>query len=327
MRAIVIKRHGGPEVLAIEERPDPEPAVGYVLIEVKAFGLNHAEIYMRSGAWGEMPEISGIECVGLVRADPTGQFRPGQTVVALVGGMGRSLNGSYAELTLVPATNVVAIETRLSWEELAAIPESYATAWSALIGILQIERGQMLVVRGATSALGQAAVNIAVDEGIRVIGTTRRPLRAGLIEAIGAQAVMIEEPDLPKTLRQQHEEGVDAVLDIVGNSTALGSLTMLRRGGELCLVGFLGGGETLNLQPVFQIPSGRRLSVFASALVLGGSEFPLAEVPFQSFVDKATTGTYRAKPAHVFGFDEISKAHRLMESGDAKGKIVVTVNP
>src|SRR5215475_10354060 len=122
MRAIVIKQYGGPEVLAIEERPDPKPESGQVVIEVKAFGLNHAEVYFRKGAWGDVAEISGIECVGLVKADPAGVFSPGQKVLALVGGLGRSRNGSYAELVAVPSTNVVAIDTTLPWEELAAIP-------------------------------------------------------------------------------------------------------------------------------------------------------------------------------------------------------------
>src|SRR5579872_2411432 len=177
MRAIVIKQYGGPEVLAIEERPVPTPKPGEVLIEVKAFGLNHAEVYFRKGAWGEVAEISGIECVGVVRDDPQGRFRPGQKVAAVVGGMGRSINGSYAEFTVVPATNVAAIESELSWADLAAIPESYATAWTSVVGILSLVKDQTIVIRGATSALGQAAVNIAADRGARVIATTRNPAR------------------------------------------------------------------------------------------------------------------------------------------------------
>ena len=98
MRAIVIKRYGGPEVLAIEERAVPAPSPGHVLIDVKAFGLNHAEVYFRRGVWGDVAEITGIECVGTVRADPDGHLSPGQKVLALVGGMGRSINGSYAEV-------------------------------------------------------------------------------------------------------------------------------------------------------------------------------------------------------------------------------------
>src|SRR6202047_5210349 len=113
MRAIVIKEYGGPEVLQIEERPDPTPQAGYVTIEVKAFGLNHAEIYFRKGAWGDVAEISGIECVGLVKADPDRRFKAGQKVMALVGGLGRSFNGSYAEVASVPASNVVAVKTDL----------------------------------------------------------------------------------------------------------------------------------------------------------------------------------------------------------------------
>lgn len=124
MRAIVIKQYGGPEVLAIEERPAPKAKPGHVVIEVKSFGLNHAEIYFRKGVWGDVAEISGIECVGLVKEDPEGRFYPGQKVAALVGGMGRSMPGSYAELTSVPSTNVVPIKTDLAWEDSAALPQS-----------------------------------------------------------------------------------------------------------------------------------------------------------------------------------------------------------
>jgi len=171
MRAIVIKRYGGPEVLAIEERPEPAAEPGHVVVEVKAFGLNHAEIYFRKGAWGDVAEISGIECVGRVKADPDHRFKPGQTVLALVGGMGRSINGSYAELVTVPSSNVVAVDSDLPWEDLAAIPESYATAWTSLIGILALAKDQVVAIRGATSALGQAAVNIAAGTHLSVFAS------------------------------------------------------------------------------------------------------------------------------------------------------------
>jgi NADPH:quinone reductase-like Zn-dependent oxidoreductase len=325
MRAIVIKRYGGPEVLVVEKRPAPEPQPGQIVIEVKAFGLNHAEIYFRRGEWGEVAEISGIECVGLVKGDPEGRFLPGQKVAALVGGMGRSFNGSYAEFTRVPATNVVPIKTALPWEELAAIPESYATAWTSLVGILALAEDQSIVVRGATSALGQAAVNVAANVGARVIARTRNVTRKSLLEALGAKEVFIETAELSRRVCDAHPEGIDAVLDIVGNTTVLDSLAMLRRNGRVCLVGFLGGGGPLSLEPVFQIPSGRWLSVFASALVTGTPEFPLSEIPFQTIVDRVAAGTYKAKPAGVFRFEEIQDAHRLMESNQANGKVVVKV--
>jgi NADPH:quinone reductase-like Zn-dependent oxidoreductase len=301
------------------------PATGEVLIEVKAFGLNHAEVYFRKGVWGDVAEITGIECVGLVKSDPNRRFRPGQKVMALVGGMGRSINGSYAELVRVPGTNVVAIESDLPWEQLAAIPESYATAWTSLIGVLMLAEGQTVVIRGATSSLGQAAVNIAAHLGARVIATARSPAGAALLESLGAGNVLPESPDLAPRVRELHPQGVDAVLDIVGNTTILDSLATLRRGGHACLVGFLGGGGPLTLEPVFQMPSGAHLSVFASALVTGTSVFPLSEIPFQAIVGRVADGSYKAKPAKVFGFEEIQSAHRLMEAQGAGGKIVVAL--
>jgi NADPH2:quinone reductase len=196
MRAIVRKQYGGPEVLALEERPDPRPAPGHVTIKVEAFGLNHAEIYFRKGLWGEVAEISGIECVGTVTADPEQRLAAGQTVLALVGGMGRSIAGSYAEFVNVPSSNVVAVASDLAWEELAAIPESYATAWTALYGNLAVTRGQTIAVRGATSALGQAAVNLAAAAGLDVIATTRDPSRRAMLESLGASRVLPESVPL-----------------------------------------------------------------------------------------------------------------------------------
>jgi len=323
MRAIVIKRYGGPEVLEIEERPEPEGRPGHVVIEVKAFGLNHAEIYFRRGAWGDVAEITGIECAGIVKSDADGLFRKGEKVIAVVGGLGRSLNGSYAEQVSVPASNVVAVKTDLPWDELAAIPESYATAWTALSGILKVRQGQTVAIRGATSALGQAAINIASHLGARVVATSRNAGRAAALEALGAREVFVEAPELSTRLRERHPEGIDAVLDIVGNTTVLDSLQMLRRGGEVCLVGFLGGGGPLTLEPVFMMPSGARLSVFASAIVTGSDAFPLSEIPFQDIVDRVASGAFKAKPAKSFHFNEIQAAHRLLEANQAGGKIVV----
>src|ERR1700756_3312152 len=263
MRAIVIKQYGGPEGFAIQERPAPRATSGQVLIEVKAFGLNHAEIYFRKGAWGDVAEISGIECVGVVKDDPDGRLATGQTVMALVGGMGRSINGSYAELVSVPSSNVVAVKTDLSWEDLAAIPESYATAWTSLCGILDLRPGQTVVIRGATSALGQAAVNIAAHAGARVIATTRDPRRAPTLEGLGATEVLLESAELPRQVRERHPQGVDAVLELVGNSTVVGSLTMVRRHGRLCLAGFLGGMAPIaDFMPVMQMPAGVHFSFF-----------------------------------------------------------------
>ncbi|MFZ6871359.1 zinc-binding dehydrogenase [Undibacterium sp. Di27W] len=326
MKAIVIKQYGGPEVLAIEERPMPVAKAGQVLIEIKAFGINQAEIYFRKGSWGDVAEISGIECVGLVSADPSGQFQVGQKVFAIVGGMGRSINGSYAEYVTVSASNVAAINSNLAWEQLAAIPESYATAWSCLYGNLEIRPGQTLLIRGATSALGQAALNIAAHVGVNIIATTRNAERIAGLKALGAKEVAIEAPDLHETLNVHRSGKIDAVLDLIGNTTVLGSLTAVSKNGRVCLAGFLGGsGPISDFQPVFQIPSGRHLSVFASALATGSTEFPMDEIPFQEIVDLVAQGVYKASPAEVFEFNRIQDAHCLLESGQVNGKIVIRV--
>jgi NADPH:quinone reductase len=327
MRAIVIKRYGGPEELAVVERPDPEAKPGHVVIEVEAFGLNRAETYMRSGAWGEVAEISGIECVGRVKTDPDGRFSPGQKVAALMGGMGRTINGGYAQLASVPATNVVALASNLPWEEVAAIPESYATAWSCLHGNLAIAAGQTLVIRGATSALGRAAINIASDAGVQVIATTRSAERQASLEALGAMEVMLEAPDLSRPLRRCYRNGVDAVLDIIGNSTILDSLAMARRYGRVCLAGLLDhAGPIAAFNPLFQMPfGGVHFSSFASAFTYGAPDYPLTEVPLQAIVDRVAAGRYKARPARVLGFDEVAEGHRLMEANEANGKLVVRV--
>src|SRR6476646_9569996 len=177
MRAILRTGFGGPEVLVIREIPEPEPKAGHAVIQVKAFGLNHAETHMRKGEWAEIADVSGIECVGVVKSCPGGEFAVGTKVAALMGGLGRTINGSYAEYTRAPVSNVAAIGSDLPWAELAAIPETYATAWTCLFRNLEIAEGQTVVIRGATSSFGQAAVKLAVNAGAKVIATTRSPAR------------------------------------------------------------------------------------------------------------------------------------------------------
>jgi len=326
MKAVVIQQYGGPEQLVLRELPAPEPAPGQVLIEVKAFGLNQAEVYFRQGLWGDVAPVSGIECVGVVQADPDGRFKPGQKVMALVGGMGRAFNGSYAEMTRVPAANVVAVDTALPWQALAALPESYATAWVCLFDNLALARGQTLLLRGATSALGQAALNLAAHAGVRVIATTRNPARVAGLQALGAAAVELEGADLGKRVRARHPEGVDAVLELVGNTTLIDSLAATRSRGRVCIAGFLGGGEPIEgFNPILHLPSGVHLSFFGSAFVLGSAQYPLSAIPFQQIIERAADGLYKAEPAAVFGLDQLPEAHRLLESGLANGKIVVRV--
>ena len=323
MRAILRKQFGGPDVLEIREIPEPEPMAGHVVIQVKAFGLNHAELHMRKGEWAEIADVSGIECVGVVKSCPGGEFAPGAKVAALMGGLGRTINGSYAEYTRAPVSNVASIESDLPWADLAAIPETYATAWTCLLRNLEIAPGQTLVIRGATSSFGQAALNMAVNAGAKVVATTRSSDRFPMLEDLGAARAEVEGPDLSKRIAEAGK--IDAVLDLVGNSTILDSLAMLRRGGRACLAGWLGGlAPIADFNPLAQMASGVYLTFFAS-FVFGRPGFPLSDVPLQAIAADVEAGRFRAKPTRVFRFEEIREAHRVRESNQAGGKMVVVL--
>ena len=322
MKAITLSNPGGPSVFIIKDLPVPPPQNGQVVIRIKAFGINHAETHMRKGEWAEAAEVSGIECVGLVHSCPSGEFAVGSKVAALMGGMGPSINGTYAEYTRCPVSNVAAIESDLSWEELGALPESYATAWTCLFRNLELKEGQTLLVRGATSSFGQAAVNSAVHAGAKVVATTRHPEKSEkLLLGLGAQSVVQEGPGLADRLAGK--ETVDAVLDLVGNSVLLESLAIARRGGRVCLAGFLGGlAPIAEFNPLLQMPSGRHFSFFGS-FHFGTPDFPLSDVLLQQIAKEVAEGRYKAKPTQVFEFEDVMKAHEAMESSQAGGKLVV----
>ena len=324
MRAIILEKFGGLDSLIHTEIPKPLPKDGEVVIAVKAFGINHAEIHMRRGEWAEAAEVSGIECIGIVDACPGGEFPVGAKVAALMGGLGRSINGSYAEYTRVRAANVALIESELPWAQLAALPETYATSWTCLFRNLDLKSGQTLVIRGATSSLGQAALKMAIAAGANVIATARSSERFAMLEKLGASRVEIERRDLAAHIAEG--EQIDAVLDLVGNSTILDSLDMLRRGGTACLAGWLGGLAPIgDFNPLTRMASGVNFSFFASP-VFGSPGFPVSDVPLSAIAQQVADGALDAKPARVFTFDQIREAHRVAESGEAGGKLVVVLD-
>ena len=324
MRAIILKGFGGLDSLVYAEIPKPLPKDGEVVIQVKGFGINHAEIHMRRGEWAEAAEVSGIECVGIVDSCPGGEFPVGAKVAALMGGLGRTINGSYAEYTRVRAANVTIVESDLPWSQLAALPETYATSWTCLFRNLKLTAGQTLVIRGATSALGQAALKMAVAIGANVIATARSQERFPMLEQLGAVRVELERPDLAAHIAESKQ--IDAVLDLVGNSTILDSLDMLRRDGTACLAGWLGGLAPIgDFNPLARMPSGVSFSFFASP-VFGNPGFEVSDIPLGDIAEQIADGKLDAKPARVFSFDQIREAHRVAESGEAGGKIVVVMD-
>jgi NADPH:quinone reductase len=323
MRAIVLEKFGGLDSLVYTDIPKPLPRNGDVVIQIMGFGINHAEMHMRRGEWAEAAEVSGIECVGIVDSCPGGEFPVGAKVAALMGGLGRTINGSYAEYTRVRAANVAAIDSDLPWSQLAALPETFATAWTCLFRNLKLAAGQTLLIRGATSSFGQAALKMAVAAGARVIATARSRSRFAMLEQLGATRVELESRTLAAEIAEAKK--IDAVLDLVGNSTILDSLDMLRRDGTACLAGWLGGLDPIgDFNPLLRMPSGVNWSFFGS-FVFGTPGFPLSDVPLQDIAAQVAAGRLEAAPSRIFSFDEIHEAHRIMEAGEAGGKMVVVM--
>src|SRR5437870_13025861 len=183
MRAVVLDAPGPPEALRICELPVPQPHVGWVLIRVKAFGINRSELHTRLGlAQGvTFPRVLGIEAAGVVVAAPGGEFEEGQQVAAMMGGMGRSFDGGYAEFTSVPAAQVIPFASELDWATLGAIPEMLQTAHGSLTVGLDRQRVQTLLIRGGTSSVGMAAAILAKERGLTVLSTTRQPDRVATL--------------------------------------------------------------------------------------------------------------------------------------------------
>ncbi|KAF7338506.1 Alcohol dehydrogenase zinc-binding domain protein [Mycena venus] len=337
MRAIVLEQFGSPEEsFKLKNVPTPTPTPGYAIIKVKAFGINHAEMHMRRGEWAEFMPIIGIECVGIIvsslpaTSSSGAALEPGTPVVTLMGGLGRTINGSYAEYTAAPLTNIVPIPptlvAQLGWARLGALPETYATAWTCLFRNLDLQPGERLLIRGATSSFGAAAVKLAVHHGAVVSATSRKAERAEALRALGVHEVLLEGTDLSDHLISEGRK-FDKVLELVGNSTFLGSLKLVRRDGKLCLAGFLGGLAPVEFNPLLQMASGVHFSFFGS-FVFGNEEFPLTDVPLAEIADLVASGKLEAEPKRVFDFGEsgVREAHRVMEAAQAAGKMVVVVD-
>jgi NADPH:quinone reductase-like Zn-dependent oxidoreductase len=320
MRAAVIYEPGGPEALKLEERPVPTPQRGWVLIKIKAFGLNRSELFTRQGHSPNVkfPRILGIEAVGVVEEAPAGEFRPSQIVATAMGGMGRQFDGGYAEYTCVPAGQVQAVSTSLDWATLGALPEMIQTAWGSLHTALELEAGQTLLIRGGTTSVGLAAAVLAKQHGATVSATTRQPQREALLRENGADHVFIDSGTIAADVNAAIPGGVDRVLELVGTTTLLDSLQCAAPKGVVCMTGMVGNRWELDqFSPMGAIPTSVKLTTYA-----GGAE-DFVKTPLQAFIDELEAGRAQSRVGQVFNLDDIVKAHRCMEENRAGGKIVV----
>lgn len=320
MKAVVLTKTGNPEVLQMTEVSIPTVKPGWVLIQVKAFGLNRSELMMREyegdAPYIQLPRILGIECVGIVADTSDTHFTKGQKVIALMGGMGRSFDGSYAEYTLVPTKNVFSVDTDMSWDQLAAIPETYFTAYGSLFDGLQLRPDDVLLIRGGTSSAGLAAIQLAKSIGAKVLASTRKEEKRQLLLNTGADNVLIEDGTLGSQLKAIYPQGVTKILELIGALTLKESMNLLNKHGIVCVTGLLGKKATLdNFYPIKDIPSG----VYLTGFVSNSPDQQLITALFSHIKQ------YNIQPiiAKVFSLNQLTEAHKLMESNDANGKIVV----
>src|SRR5215468_404680 len=320
MKAAVIYEPGGPEVLKIESRPVPTPQPGEVLIRIKAFGLNRSELFTRQGLSPGVgfPRILGIEAVGLVEEAPGAEFGKGDIVATAMGGMGRNFDGSYAEYTCVPASQVQVIKTSLSWKILGALPETLQTAWGSLFKSLRLGAGERRLGRGGTTSVGLAAAAIAKNHGAIVASTTRRPDREQLLRSSGADQVFIDTGAIAEQVKEVFPSGVDKVLELIGTTTLGDSLRCAKHRGIVCMTGMVGNKWSFDdFSPMDVIPTAVCLTTYDG----GPKDFMLT--PLEDLVEQIAAGTLRVQAGQTFRLDDIVEAHRCMEENRAGGKIVV----
>ncbi|MFF5296321.1 zinc-binding alcohol dehydrogenase family protein [Paractinoplanes globisporus] len=324
MRAVVLDAPGPPEALTIRELPIPEPGPGWVLIEVRAAGLNRSELHTRLGlADGVVfPRVLGIEATGVVAAAPGGEFEPGTQVMTMMGGMGRTFDGGYAEYTCVPAGQVIPFRSELPWEVLGAVPEMLQTAYGSLTVGLDARPGQSLLVRGGTSSVGMATTVLAKRRGLTVLATTRDPAKAPALTEVGADHVLIDDGEVAARARELVPGGVDLALELVGTPTLPDTLRALRVHGVCCFTGMLSNQWLVrDFYPIGYLPRGVRLAAY------GGEADDLPAAVLQEFLDAVAAGTAKVPLARVHPLGEIVQAHRDLEESRVAGKLVVSMTP
>jgi len=322
MKAAVTVNTGNPDVIQFQEVPMPDIKSGWVLIKVKAFGLNRSELFTRRGdsPGVEFPRIQGIECVGVVEDDPSNTYKKGQQVAAIMGGMGRFFDGGYAEYTLAPLEIIFPFKSALDWQILGSIPEMFQTVSGSLNQALEIQKGETLLIRGGTSSIGMLACQLAKAKGLTVLSTTRNAKKRQALLDNGVDHVIIDNGTVKEQVREIYPMGVNKVLELIGTRTLKDSLKCIAPKGMVCMTGILGSEWTMKeFTPMGDIPSLGRLTVYM------GESKNLSKKLLQEFINEVEKGSIKLNIDKVFRLDDVAKAHEYMEDNKANGKLVVKV--
>lgn len=314
MKAIVIYEPGGPEKLIYTEVPTPEVKEGWSLVRVRGFGINHSEVFTRNGLSPsvEFPRILGIECVGEIAGTSDLERLPvGQKVISIMGEMGRAFDGSYAEYALLPNEQIYPVETEMPWDLLAAIPETYYTAYGSMKN-LRIELADKILVRGATSGVGVAFLRLvkSASPDIFVAGTSRNLKKSQTLLDEGFDEFIEDRDGVLQT-----DKSFDKVLELIGPATLKNTFAHVNEGGIVCSTGQLGGQWYLNdFEPIFELPANGYLTSFYSGNVSAERIQEMLDFVYDHKVD--------ARPEKVFRLEEVPEAHEYLDSSRSYGKIV-----
>jgi NADPH2:quinone reductase len=324
MKAVIITRPGGPDVLEIQERPKPEPGVGQIRVRVRASALNRADLMQREGNYpvppGVSAEISGMEYAGEVDAfGPAATlWKVGDRVMGIIGGAG------HAEYLCVHEREAMPIPKALSWEDAAAIPEAFLTGYDALFNRLALRTGETVLIHAVGSGVGTAALQIARVAGATVVGTARSAGKLERANQLGLDyGIDASRGDWAAHVESAiGAERIHAVLDLVGGSYLEGDLRVLGMLGRIVMVGLTGGATApFNMGVLLR----KRLTIVGTMLRGRAVEekIALARDFSERIVPFFETGRLKPVVDRVFSFEEIRDAHDLMESNNTFGKIVL----
>jgi NADPH:quinone reductase len=324
MKAIVITKPGGPEVLKLEERPKPEPGVGQIRVRVRASALNRADILQRQGNYpvpaGVPADISGMEYAGEVDVlGPSSTlWKVGDRVMGIVGG------GGHAEYLCVHEREAMPAPSTLSWEEVAAIPEAFLTAYDALFRRIGLRAGELVLIHAVASGVGTAALQLALVAGAKPVGTSRSAAKLARAKDLGL-GIGIDASREDWASQIEKSIGVDrihAILDLVGAPYLDANLRLLGQRGRMVVVGLTAGAQgQLNMGVLLR----KRLTMVGTVLRARAIEekIALAREFSERIIPFFDTGRLRPVIDRVFSFAEIRAAHELMESNKTFGKIVL----
>lgn len=325
MRAIEISQPGGPEVLKIVERAKPIPKVGEVLIKVKAAGINRPDVFQRQGSYpppAGASDLPGLEVAGeIVGGDVSGTgLSMGDMVCALTPG------GGYAEYCVAPAGNCLPIPEGLSAVEAATLPETYFTVWSNVFDRGQLKGNETLLVHGGASGIGTTAILLAKAFGHRVFATVGSDERVKAVEALGAdKGINYKTQDFVQEVKALTDgKGVDVILDMVCGEYINRNLESLAEDGRTVIIAQLGGSRaTINSGLLMR----KRLTITGSTLRPRSAEFKteIAKNLYQKVWPLFAQGKLKPVVYATFPFEEVQKAHAMMDAGEQIGKIVLTL--